>query len=62
MRIAMLVSRVRVEEKLLLASFAQRGVDVELVDVRGLILDTARPAPARNGVTASAGTATTVTA
>ena len=31
-RVAMLISRVRVEEKLLLAAFAARGVDVQLVD------------------------------
>ena len=39
-RVAMLVSRVRVEEKLLLSAFQRRGVDVELVDVRQLVLDT----------------------
>ena len=39
-RIAMLVSRVRVEEKMLLAAFERRGVDVELVDVRRLVFDT----------------------
>jgi [lysine-biosynthesis-protein LysW]--L-2-aminoadipate ligase len=36
----MLVSRVRVEEKLLLAAFERRGVNVELVDVRRLVFDT----------------------
>jgi [lysine-biosynthesis-protein LysW]--L-2-aminoadipate ligase len=36
----MLVSRVRVEEKLLLAAFERRGVEVELVDVRQLVFDT----------------------
>lgn len=39
-RLAMLVSRVRVEEKLLLAAFERRGVNVELVDVRRLVFDT----------------------
>lgn len=39
-RVAMLVSRVRVEEKLLLAAFAERGVDVEIADVRRLVIDT----------------------
>ena len=39
-RLAMLVSRVRVEEKLLLAAFARRGIEVELVDVRQLVVDT----------------------
>jgi [lysine-biosynthesis-protein LysW]--L-2-aminoadipate ligase len=41
-RIGMLVTRVRVEEKLLLRAFAARGVDVELVDVRHLVVDLAR--------------------
>jgi [lysine-biosynthesis-protein LysW]---L-2-aminoadipate ligase len=39
-RVAMLTSRVRVEEKLLRDAFARRGVDVELVDVRELVIDT----------------------
>lgn len=39
-RVAMLVARVRVEEKLLLAAFERRGIDVELVDVRQLVVDT----------------------
>lgn len=38
-RVAMLVSRVRVEEKMLLEAFARRGVDVEMVDVRELVID-----------------------
>jgi [lysine-biosynthesis-protein LysW]--L-2-aminoadipate ligase len=38
LRVAMLVSRVRVEEKMLLSSFQHRGVDVELLDVRDLVL------------------------
>jgi [lysine-biosynthesis-protein LysW]--L-2-aminoadipate ligase len=41
----MLVSRVRVEEKMLLEAFTRRGVDVEMVDVRELVLDTAIAAP-----------------
>ncbi|MFI5312908.1 MAG: lysine biosynthesis protein LysX [Candidatus Dormibacteria bacterium] len=45
-RVAMLVSRVRVEEKLILEAFARRRVEVELVDVRALMIDTNRPAPA----------------
>ena len=44
-RVAMLVSRLRVEEKLLLEAFARRGVAVEMVDVRELVLDTDAPAP-----------------
>jgi [lysine-biosynthesis-protein LysW]--L-2-aminoadipate ligase len=46
----MLVTRVRVEEKLLLSAFAQRGVGVELVDVRGQVLDVAMPAPSWDAV------------
>ena len=45
-RVAMLTSRVRVEEKLLLDAFARRGCEVEMVDVRGLVLDTAVAPPA----------------
>ena len=44
-RVAMLVSRVRVEEKMLLDAFARRGVDVDVVDVRTLVLDTSVPPP-----------------
>ncbi|HWF57188.1 MAG TPA: lysine biosynthesis protein LysX [Candidatus Dormibacteraeota bacterium] len=40
-RVGMLVSRMRVEEKLLVNAFAARDVDVELVDVRRLVLDVA---------------------
>lgn len=39
MRVAMLLSRVRVEEKLLIKAFEARGVDIELVDDRKLILE-----------------------
>jgi len=45
LRIAMLVSRVRVEEKMLIAAFARRRLDVELVDVRRMVIDTDRPSP-----------------
>jgi [lysine-biosynthesis-protein LysW]---L-2-aminoadipate ligase len=44
-RFAMLVSRVRVEEKMLLEAFARRSVDVEMVDVRELVIDTAAAPP-----------------
>jgi [lysine-biosynthesis-protein LysW]---L-2-aminoadipate ligase len=44
-RVAMLVARVRVEEKLILEAFARRGVAVELVDVRTLAIDTHHPTP-----------------
>ncbi len=45
LRVAMLVSRVRVEEKMLLEAFSRRGVEVEPVDVRSLVLDTSMAAP-----------------
>jgi [lysine-biosynthesis-protein LysW]--L-2-aminoadipate ligase len=41
----MLVSRIRVEEKMLLEAFTRRAVDVEVVDVRQLVLDTAVAPP-----------------
>ncbi|MGH7723016.1 MAG: lysine biosynthesis protein LysX [Candidatus Dormibacteria bacterium] len=44
-RIAMLVSRVRTEEKLLLRAFTEHRVDVELIDVRGLVLDVGGATP-----------------
>lgn len=44
-RVAMLVSRVRVEEKLILAAFSARGVAVEVVDVRHLLVDTHADTP-----------------
>lgn len=45
-RVAMLVSRVRVEEKMLRDAFTRRGTAVELVDVRQLVFDTSlRPPP-----------------
>jgi len=39
MRVGMLLSRVRVEEKLLLQAFEKRGIDVELFDDRELVFD-----------------------
>lgn len=45
-RVAMLVSRVRVEEKLILEAFARRDHDVEVVDVRALMVDTHGQVPA----------------
>jgi [lysine-biosynthesis-protein LysW]---L-2-aminoadipate ligase len=44
-RLAMLASRVRVEEKMLLDAFARRHLDVELVDVRRIVVDTHRAVP-----------------
>ena len=38
-RVGMLYSRVRAEEKLLLQAFDSRGLDVELLDDRRLVLD-----------------------
>jgi [lysine-biosynthesis-protein LysW]--L-2-aminoadipate ligase len=39
MKIALLLSRVRVEEKLLLQAFEKRGQDVEIIDDRKIIFD-----------------------
>ena len=39
MRVGMLLSRVRVEEKLLLEAFEKRGVAVETIDDRELVMD-----------------------
>ncbi|NLG51230.1 MAG: lysine biosynthesis protein LysX [Chloroflexi bacterium] len=39
MKIGMLMSRVRVEEKLLLQTFEQRGISVDLLDDRELVFD-----------------------
>ena len=39
MKIAILLSRVRVEEKLLLQAFAQRGLEPEIIDDRQVIFD-----------------------
>ncbi len=44
MKIAMLLSRVRVEEKLLLEAFARRGVDVERIDDREVVFELGEPA------------------
>ena len=38
-RVAMLLSRVRVEEKLLLEAFHERGIDVERIDDREVVFD-----------------------
>lgn len=43
MRIAILHSRIRVEEKLLTDALAARGIDHELLDVRELVLDLHNP-------------------
>jgi len=43
MRIAILASRVRVEEKLLVEALQQRGVELEIIDDGQLMLDLARP-------------------
>lgn len=43
MRIAILASRVRVEEKLLVEALQQRGVEFEIIDDGQLMLDLARP-------------------
>ncbi len=39
MKVGMLLSRVRVEEKLLIRAFEERGVDLERIDDRDLVLD-----------------------
>ena len=43
MRVGMLLSRVRVEEKLLVQAFAKHGVDVELIDDRKVVFDMHNP-------------------
>ena len=45
LRVGMLVERVRVEEKMLLEAFARRHADVDVVDVRTLVVDTAGEGP-----------------
>ena len=45
MRVGMLLSRVRVEEKLLLEAFQAHGVDVELFDDREIVFDLHDPGP-----------------
>jgi [lysine-biosynthesis-protein LysW]--L-2-aminoadipate ligase len=47
MRLALLYSRIRVEERLLIDELARRGVDHELIDVRTAIFDIHDPAPWR---------------
>jgi [lysine-biosynthesis-protein LysW]--L-2-aminoadipate ligase len=39
MKIAILCSRVRVEEKMIFSAFRERGVDYDRIDPRGLVLD-----------------------
>jgi [lysine-biosynthesis-protein LysW]---L-2-aminoadipate ligase len=48
MRIGMLLSRVRVEEKLLLQAFAARGLEVDAIDDRDLVLDLHHPGDLAN--------------
>ncbi len=43
MRIAMLYTRLRVEERLLIDAFDETGVDIDLIDTRSLVLDPADP-------------------
>jgi [lysine-biosynthesis-protein LysW]--L-2-aminoadipate ligase len=43
MRIGVLISRIRVEEKLLLEALTARGVAFEVLDDQGLVLDLGRP-------------------
>ena len=47
MRIGMLLSRVRVEEKLLLDAFERQGIEVDRIDDRDLVLDLHDPSPMR---------------
>lgn len=47
MRIALLHSRIRVEERLLIEAFEARGVDVRPIDLRDVVFDLADPAPWR---------------
>jgi [lysine-biosynthesis-protein LysW]--L-2-aminoadipate ligase len=47
MRLALLYSRIRVEERLLIEELARRGVEHELIDVRTLVFDIHDPAPWR---------------
>ena len=46
MRVGLLHSRIRLEEKLLLRAFRSRGVEPELIDDSSLILDSETPLPA----------------
>jgi [lysine-biosynthesis-protein LysW]---L-2-aminoadipate ligase len=47
MRLALLYSRIRVEERLLIDELARRGVEHELIDVRTAVFDIHDPAPWR---------------
>jgi len=42
-RIALIHARIRVEERLLIEAFGARGVDVEVIDVRGEVFDASAP-------------------
>src|ERR1700751_4898724 len=44
MRLAILTSRVRVEEKLLIEALGQRNIDFEIIDDEELLFDLAKPA------------------
>ena len=44
MRVGVLYSRIRVEEKLILAELERRGIAYDLIDVRHLSFDLHRPA------------------
>lgn len=48
MRLGLLVSRVRVEEKLIVAALEARGVAYELLDARRQVFDLQRPGPWRS--------------
>ncbi len=43
MRLAILTSRIRVEEKLLFSALEQRGIDYDIIDDRELLFDLAQP-------------------
>ncbi len=43
MKVGILYSRIRVEEKLIIRALAERGVDYELIDARRAVFDLARP-------------------
>jgi [lysine-biosynthesis-protein LysW]---L-2-aminoadipate ligase len=45
MHIGILYSRIRVEEKLILAALEERGVNYDLIDVRRAVFDLQRPEP-----------------
>ncbi|MGQ9666134.1 MAG: lysine biosynthesis protein LysX [Anaerolineae bacterium] len=43
MKVGIVCSRIRLEEKLLLQAFQDRGVEIEIIDDRQLVLDTTKP-------------------